>query len=250
MEYEVLVTLRVQSTFSVECVGTSCELSGIMACVGAFLEVKVQHSSPALVDEVIQTSKRDVQSGMLICQLPNTSNSFVYFRSSESNWFQFKMLRYFHLHLLTWKQRELSGFLRKRKTENSVTCLLINGCGTICNHRSFYFCHASRELLKIHPDVSLHALHEESITSREEINENARQLEAKASPRKDFAVARFVRVFVFVHSHEHQRTLMNEMISYFCKKRKRGAEPFLILMFSSRNVRNEGPTEYSTLLPF
>lgn len=124
LEYEVLVTLRVQSTFSVESVGTSCELSGMMACVGAFLEVKlnVQHSSPALSDIVIQASKRHVQCGMLICQLPNTITSFFYFRSSENYCLQFKMLNYFHLRLLTWRQRELSGFLRTSETENSVPC--------------------------------------------------------------------------------------------------------------------------------
>ena len=47
------------------------------------------------------------------------------------------------------------------------------------------FFDASGELLTIYLDVTLPALHQEAITSREEIYENARQLKAKAYPRKD-----------------------------------------------------------------
>lgn len=49
---------------------------------------------------------------------------------------------------------------------------------------------ASGELLTIYLDVTLpalHALHKEAITSRDEVYENARQLKAKAYPRKDAA---------------------------------------------------------------
>ena len=49
------------------------------------------------------------------------------------------------------------------------------------------FLDASGELLTIYLDVTLPALHQEAITSREEIYENARQLKAKSYPRKDSA---------------------------------------------------------------
>jgi hypothetical protein len=41
--------------------------------------------------------------------------------------------------------------------------------------------------LTIYRDVILPALHEEAITSRKNVYENARQLKAKAYPRKDSA---------------------------------------------------------------
>jgi hypothetical protein len=49
------------------------------------------------------------------------------------------------------------------------------------------FLDASGELLTIYLDVTLPALHQEAITSREDVYENARQLKAKAYPRKDSA---------------------------------------------------------------
>ena len=39
--------------------------------------------------------------------------------------------------------------------------------------------------MTIYLDVTLPALHQEAITSREEVDDNARQLKAKAYPRKD-----------------------------------------------------------------
>ena len=49
------------------------------------------------------------------------------------------------------------------------------------------FLDASGELLTIYLDVTLPALHQEAITSRDEIYENARKVKAKAYPRKDSA---------------------------------------------------------------
>ena len=43
----------------------------------------------------------------------------------------------------------------------------------------------SGRLLTIYLDVTLPALHQEAVTSRDKIYENARQLKAKAYPRKD-----------------------------------------------------------------
>ena len=44
---------------------------------------------------------------------------------------------------------------------------------------------ASGELLTIYLDVTLPALHQEAVTSREQVYEKARQAKAKAYPRKD-----------------------------------------------------------------
>ena len=47
------------------------------------------------------------------------------------------------------------------------------------------FLDTSGELLTIYLDVTLPALHQEAITSREEIYENARKVKAESYPRKD-----------------------------------------------------------------
>ena len=56
---------------------------------------------------------------------------------------------------------------------------------------------ASGELLTIYLDVTLPSLHQEAVTSREQVYEKARQAKAKAYPRKDSSGRLLDGVFVF-----------------------------------------------------
>ena len=92
------------------------------------------------------------------------------------------------------------------------------------------FFYASGELLTIYLDVTLPALHQEAITSREEIYENARQLKAKAYPRKDSAGRLLNESFCLPFILTSMGGLCEEGHEFIrlCKKRNKGATLHLL----------------------
>ena len=101
------------------------------------------------------------------------------------------------------------------------------------------FFDASGELLTIYLDVTLPALHQEAIDSREEIYENARKLKAKAYPRKDSAGRLLNESFCLPFILTSMGGLCEEGHEFIrlCKKRNKGATLHL-LDFLSRNMRS------------
>ena len=92
------------------------------------------------------------------------------------------------------------------------------------------FCDATGELLTIYLDVTLPALHQEAITSREEIYENARKLKAKAYPRKDAAGRLLNESFCLPFILTSMGGLCEEGHEFLrlCKKRNKGATMHLL----------------------
>jgi hypothetical protein len=89
---------------------------------------------------------------------------------------------------------------------------------------------ASGELLTIYLDITLPALHQEGITYREEVYENARQLQAKAYPRKDSAGRLLNYSFCLPFILTSMGGLCEEGHEFLrlCKERNKGATAHLL----------------------
>ena len=78
----------------------------------------------------------------------------------------------------------------------------------------------SGELLTIYLDVTLPALHQEAVTSREKVYEKARQAKAKAYPRKDSSGRLLNESFCipFFLTSMGGGSVMKDTISFVCAK--------------------------------
>ena len=101
------------------------------------------------------------------------------------------------------------------------------------------FLDASGELLTIYLDVTLPALHQEAITSREEIYENARQLKAKSYPRKDSAGRLLNESFCLPFILTSMGGLCEEGHDFLrlCKKRNKGATLHLLDVLVTQHAK-------------
>jgi len=101
------------------------------------------------------------------------------------------------------------------------------------------FFDASGELLTIYLDVTLPALHQEAIISREEIYEKARQLKAKAYPRKDSAGRLMNESFCLPFILTSMGGLCEEGHEFIrlCKKRNKGATLHLLDVLVTQHAK-------------
>ena len=75
------------------------------------------------------------------------------------------------------------------------------------------------ELLTIYLEVTLPALHQEAVTSRERVDEKARQAKAKAYPRKDSSGRLLNESFcILVILTSMGGSVMKDTISFVCAK--------------------------------
>ena len=98
---------------------------------------------------------------------------------------------------------------------------------------------ASGELLTIYLDVTLPALHQEAITSREEIYENARQVKAKAYPRKDSSGRLLSENFCVPFILTSMGGLCDEGHDFLrlCRKRNKGATMHLLDVLVTQHAK-------------
>ena len=101
------------------------------------------------------------------------------------------------------------------------------------------FFDASGEFLTIYLDVTLPALHQEAVTSREEIYENARKLKAKAYPRKDSSGRLLSENACVPFILTSMGGLCDEGHDFLrlCKKRNRGATMHLLDVLVTQHAR-------------
>ena len=101
------------------------------------------------------------------------------------------------------------------------------------------FFDASGELLPIYLDVTLPALHQEAITSREEIYDNARKLKAKSYPRKDSAGRLQNESFCLPFILTSMGGLCEEGHEFLrlCKKRNKGATLHLLDVLVTQHAK-------------
>jgi len=101
------------------------------------------------------------------------------------------------------------------------------------------FFDATGELLTIYLDVTLPALHQEAITSREEIYDNARQLKAKAYPRKDSNGRLLNESFCLPFILTSMGGLCEEGHEFIrlCKKRNKGATLHLLDVLVTQHAK-------------
>ena len=101
------------------------------------------------------------------------------------------------------------------------------------------FFDASGELLTIYLDVTLPALHQDAITSREEIYNNARQLKAKAYPRKDSSGRLLNESFCLPFILTSMGGLCEEGHDFLrlCKKRNKGATLHLLDVLVTQHAK-------------
>ena len=97
----------------------------------------------------------------------------------------------------------------------------------------------SEELLTIYLDVTLPALHQEAITSREEIYDSARQLKTKSYPRKDSAGRLLNESFCLPFILTSMGGLCEEGHDFLrlCKKRNKGATLHLLDVLVTQHAK-------------
>ena len=100
------------------------------------------------------------------------------------------------------------------------------------------FFDAFGELLTIYLDVTLPVLHQEAITSREEVYDNARQLKAKAYPRKDSNGRLLNESFCLPFILTSMGGLCEEGHEFLrlCKKRNKGATLHLLDVLATQHA--------------
>jgi len=105
--------------------------------------------------------------------------------------------------------------------------------------RDVEFFDASGELLTIYLDVTLPALHQEAITSREKVYENARKLKAKAYPRKDSSGRLLNESFCVPFILTSMGGLCDEGHEFLrlCKKRNKGATMHLLDVLITQHAK-------------
>ena len=98
---------------------------------------------------------------------------------------------------------------------------------------------ASGELLTIYLDVILPALHQEAISSREDVYENARQVKAKAYPRKDASGRLLNESFCIPFILTSMGGLCDEGHDFLrlCKKRNKGATMHLLDVLVTQHAK-------------
>ena len=101
------------------------------------------------------------------------------------------------------------------------------------------FFDASGELLTIYLDVTLPALHQEAVTSREEIYENARRAKAKAYPRKDSSGRLVSENFCVPFILTSMGGLCEEGHDFLrlCRKRNKGATAHLLDVLVTQHAK-------------
>ena len=101
------------------------------------------------------------------------------------------------------------------------------------------FFDASGELLTIYLDVTLPALHQEAITSREGVYESARQVKAKAYPRKDSSGRLLSENFCVPFILTSMGGLCAEGHDFLqlCRKRNKGATTHLLDVLVTQHAK-------------
>ena len=99
--------------------------------------------------------------------------------------------------------------------------------------------YASGELLTIYLDVTLPALHQEAVTSREQVYEKARQAKAKAYPRKDSSGRLLNESFCIPFSLTSMGGLCDEGHDFLrlCKKRNKGVTLHLLDVLVTQHAK-------------
>ena len=96
---------------------------------------------------------------------------------------------------------------------------------------------ASGELLTIYLDVTLPALHQEAVTSREQVYEKARQAKATAYPRKDSSGRLLNESFCIPFILTSMGgSVMKDTISFVCAKCATKVPLFIFYMFLSLSM--------------